>query len=141
MGYADTGKYAKSYYPSDTALVVNLAADTTVSTTYVKLKEIKIASTVVQGSTFRFKFDLRNFNGVRTAYGKIYINGVAEGTERSRNANTVAIYSEDLTHTNWKIGDTIELWSKLNAGGKDTAEVSNFQICGFGSEFENTLGA
>lgn len=141
MGYAVTSQFASSYYPSDDVLVTNLAAQTTTELSYVKLKEISVASTIVPGSTFRVKFDLRNLNGVRTAYGKIYINGVAVGTERSRNANTVATYTEDLTYSNWRIGDTIELWSKLNAGGGDTAEVSNLNICGFGSEFENTLGA
>jgi len=139
MGYAVTAQFAKSYYPSDVALITNLATATTTSTTYEKLKEITVVSQVVSGSTFRIKFDLRNLNGIRTAYGKLYINGVAAGTERSRNANTVATYTEDLTYSSWKIGDTIELWSKLNAGGGDTAEVSNLQVCGTGSEFETTL--
>ncbi|MBE3142872.1 MAG: hypothetical protein IMZ61_02985 [Planctomycetes bacterium] len=141
MGYSLTIVSLKAYYPSDAVLVTNLAAKTTVSGSYVKLKEIRIAGDIVPGSLFRFKFDLRNLNAVRLAYARIYINGIAAGTEQTRNANVVATFTEDLTHAGWNVGDTIELWAYLAGGGGDTAEVSNFKICGIGSEFENTLGA
>ena len=53
----------------------------------------------------RIKFDLLATSG--TAHGKIYINGIAAGTDQTTTSSSYVTYSEDLSVNN---GDTIELW-------------------------------
>lgn len=93
----------------------------TISATYVKLKEIKTNLTGVH----RVKFDLCS-NGSYLAYGRIYKNGVAFGTEQSHNASeTFATFTEDLTFGG---GDLIQLYVKV-AGGIE-GWIQNFRIYG-----------
>jgi len=78
-------------------------------TTYMKLKEIKIGV----GGTFRIKFSLHFEPGdANNAYGRVYRNGVAVGTERSNSSDTYIEYSEDIG--GWSPGDLIQIYAKVN---------------------------
>jgi hypothetical protein len=62
-----------------------------------------------------------------TAYGKIYHNGVALGTEQSNATTSYVTKSEDITH-NFNPGDTIELWLKYGGAGSGYAWCQNFRL-------------
>jgi len=93
---------------------------TTASLTYVKVKEILISEPIL--GTIRIKFDLKSSN--YAAYGRIYRNGVAIGTERNQ-STTYATFSEDLTIT-WAVGDLIQIYAHGQSGA--TAYVKNFEF-------------
>lgn len=93
------------------------------STTYTKKKEIRVAHT----GTYRVKFTLAyGGTGSPAAYGKIYKNGVAFGTEQSLAypAATPAVKSEDLAFT---AADLVQLYIKTN-GSDAVATVSKFRL-------------
>lgn len=141
MGYANRqGYYKKCYIPTADIIIANDTQRDTMDTSYVKLKQITLGAAVVQGSVFRFLFDLNTSSGGNTVYGRIFKNGVALGTEQSVTAAGYITKSEDITMTNFLVGDTIELWGKT-AAGLSFMLCRNFRICGVGSEFINTLGA
>jgi hypothetical protein len=101
------------------------SSDTEVSNTgagsYEKKKEIQ---TKVSGR-FRIKFDLRTGNIAYTAYGQIYKNGAAIGTERTTTSVTYTTYSEDLTFNR---DDLIQLYIKSSNIGM--ALTQNFRVFG-----------
>lgn len=70
----------------------------------------------------RVSFDLCA-NGV-TAYGRVYRNGTAYGTQRSTGSSSYVTYTEDLA---FSIGDMIELyiWSSSSSY---TAFARNFRV-------------
>jgi hypothetical protein len=72
----------------------------------------------------RFLFDLKTSDITKTAYGRIYRNGVALGTEKTSTSLTYENQSEDITQT-WNPGDTAELW--IHNDGTGTTSVQNFQ--------------
>ena len=78
------------------------------NTTYTKKKEIKLDF----GGALRIKFDLKHPFG-NIAYGKIYRNGAAVGTERSTTSATYVTFSEDIS--GWSPGDLLQLYVKTNA--------------------------
>ena len=90
-------------------LVENTPERTSTSTTYIKLKETKVA---VSG-TFRIKFSFY-FDTGTTGYARIYRNGVAVGTERTSVGSPYVEYSEDIG--NWNIGDLVQVYVKRTAG-------------------------
>lgn len=89
-----------------------------------------LLSTIVATSTIdnaRIKFDMRtNWAGV-TAYGKIYKNGVAVGTEQSTIDVAYNTYSEDL-FINAVTGDSIQLYGYTADPGVRQVFVRNFRI-------------
>jgi hypothetical protein len=89
----------------------------TTSTTYVKLKE----AIVLESGVINVAFKLTMTGGGGTAFGRIYVNGVAVGTERSTTTN--ATYTEDITV---KRGDYIQIYAKIPTG--TAARVENFYI-------------
>lgn len=101
------------------------AEATSTSASYVKVKTITLTYGLV--GVARFLFDLKTSDaGTPTpAYGRIYRNGVALGTEQSDVTGAYVTKSEDITQ-NWNPGDTVELWVKI-AGG-NTVSVQNFRI-------------
>lgn len=101
------------------------AEATSTSAAYVKVKTITLTYGLV--GIARFLFDLKTSDaGTPTpAYGRIYRNGVALGTEQSDVTGAYVTKSEDITQ-NWNPGDTVELWVKI-AGG-NTVSVQNFRI-------------
>lgn len=99
---------------------------TETSTSYVKKKEIKLGRVF---GTLRIKFDLLAQSpggGSDKAYGRIYKNGVAEGTERTVViANGTVTFSQDIS--GWETGDLIQLYAKKE-GTLTNATVANFRI-------------
>lgn len=132
----------KTYTPSDDVIVNSLRSlhGTEGQATYEPIKYIYVGSDIGATSLFRFKFKLFRGATACTAYGKIYRNGVAIGTERSTAATTPGDeFTEDIVSTTWRVGDRIELWTHVQAGAGKEAYCSEFRICGVGSEF--ILGA
>jgi hypothetical protein len=83
------------------------------SATYIKVKEILLN---VNMSPMRLKFNLGAGAG-NIAYGQIYKNGVAIGTERSVNG-TETTFSEDFS--GWVAGDLIQIYAKRTSGSGST---------------------
>lgn len=104
----------------DYQLVTNDIERTTTSATYVLLKEIKVAKLGV----YRVKFTLRETSGGVAAYGRIYVNGVAVGTERSASASTQ--FSEDIGSI--ASGDLIQVYGKRGASGE--CGINSFRLYG-----------
>lgn len=99
------------------------AEATSVSATYVKAKTITITNGLVGAA--RFLFDLKTSDILKTAYGRVYRNGVALGTEQTEVGLAYVIKSEDRTQT-WNPGDTAELW--IHNDGVGTTSVQNFRL-------------
>jgi hypothetical protein len=110
----------------DSVILSHDAEVNTSSTSYVKLKTITLGSNMQVGRTMRIKFDLHNSTAGFPAYGRIYRNSVAVGTEQLTTSVTYDTFSEDIS--GWGPGDTIELWVKAITGY--TAYVENFKLCG-----------
>jgi hypothetical protein len=95
----------------------------TTSQSYVKAKEIK----VYRPGTYRIKFDLAIRGSGLTAYGRIYRNGEAIGTERSTSKTSWTTFSEDIA--GWEEGDLIQLYYHHTGGTKsEGARVRNFRV-------------
>ena len=101
------------------------AEASTASTTYVNLKTITFSGGL--SAWFRTKFDLKTSNGSYIAYGRIYKNGVAIGTEQATSTIAYENYTQDLGHF-LEPGDTLELWGHAQVGSGATAYVRNFRI-------------
>lgn len=95
------------------------------SVTYTKKKEVLVNT----HGTVRIKFDLKLGAGVQTsAYGRIYVNGVAVGTERNTSETTYQNYSEDIAV---EAGDLVQLYLKCantGAGEDFYAYAQNFRF-------------
>ena len=96
----------------------------TTNTTYTKIKEVEIT----EAGTYRVAFDLRTDNGSDLAYGRVYKNAVAHGTENSTlstgsGGNPNQNFSEDL---DFAAGDLCQLYIK--ATSPSTAEADDFRI-------------
>lgn len=92
--------------------------------TYTKHKEIIIR----KKGTIRVVFDLRGSDTTYTFYGRIYVNGVAAGTERLKQgagATSYTTYSEDITIEAY---DLVQLYIKNEATGGLTTYCRNFRI-------------
>lgn len=102
--------------------VLKTSADTERSnkgSVYTKLKEIK---TLADGVA-RIKFDLKSTTA-NSAYGRIYINGVAVGTERTVIGSTYQTFTEDIIVQKY---DLIQLYVKAGSEAYTTV-VRNFRI-------------
>jgi hypothetical protein len=111
--------------PSDVVLIASDSLVTTVSTSYVKLKEFAIQ---LRGK-YRCIFDycLSGITSTYAIYARIYKNGVAYGTEKSENGGVWRTWQEDLI---FESGDTCELWGKSSTGADRVCNVRNFRLCG-----------
>ena len=85
----------------------NNAEVSTTNSAYIKVKEIRIGQLVNSNAGLRIKFDLK-MGTTDTAFGRIYKNGVAVGTERATVSTSYITYSEDFTGIN--PGDLIQLY-------------------------------
>jgi hypothetical protein len=74
-------------------------------TSYQKVFEFKC----LQGGILNFTFTLKSNVGSYTAYGRIYKNGAAEGTERSTTSTSYQTYNEEITVAR---GDLLQLYVK-----------------------------
>lgn len=68
------------------------------------------------GGAIRVKFGLRSSLNTNVVYGRIYVNGVARGIERSTSSTNTMNYYEDITVN---ANDTIEFWVKSGNGNND----------------------
>ena len=123
-GYVTQAKLA-SYAAGNVLLVYADKEEATDALSYTKLKEIYIP----RAGTVRVKFDLRQETATTgvTVYARIYKNGVAYGTQRSKNNSaTYTTYSEDLA---FAAGDLIQLCvCRSGTGTSFSAMVRNFRI-------------
>ena len=100
------------------------AEETTMSGEYVKLKQFTIPVGVQNGSTVLTSFRLWNTGGVIiNAYGRIYVNGAAVGTERGTPGT--ATFTESISVRG---GDTVELWAKATIYENQVAHVDQYRI-------------
>jgi len=72
----------------------------------------------------RIKFDLKSSNGADQVSGRIYLNGIAVGTERTTTSGTYVTYSEDILVSS---GDLIQVYCKQTSGTA-LAYVTNLRI-------------
>jgi len=99
----------------------NPGEKTTTSTTYVKLKQTKIG----RSGTYRIEFSLKTLGSQYPAYGRIYRNGAAVGTERSVTGTNYVVFSQDIG--GWSVGDYIEIWGRTSDASA-TANVEWLQL-------------
>ena len=106
---------------------IQLSDDAEVSndtTTYTKKKEVLL---VVPGR-YRVKFDLKSpGDAAHAARGRIYVNGIAVGTERSTVSTTYVTYSEDIDVVT---DDLVQLYL-MNTTAGQLAVAANFRVCGY----------
>jgi len=108
---------------SDTAITI-------VSSSYALMKSISTPIVHLPNGVYRVKFSLYVYGNVNEhAYGKIYVNGIAAGTERhlqgDGGSGTTVEYSEDITITAAG-GAAIQLYA-YHTGGQ-LSQVLNFRI-------------
>jgi hypothetical protein len=95
----------------------------TTSSSYAKLKETKMGEPV---KGVRIKFTLKTSNINYEAYGQIYRNGVAVGTERSTTSTGGEEFYEDFDAA-WTTNDLIQVYTYRT--GTATAYVLDFRFC------------
>lgn len=88
----------------------NIERTTTETAEYVKVKEIVLGRVGI----YRVKFRLWGGGAGKTAYGRIYKNGVAHGTEQSESGSSYVEKSEDIA--GWSQGDLLQLYLKATTG-------------------------
>jgi len=90
-------------------------------TSYTKVKEFLIKKT----GTYRVSFELstNDYTGESWAYGRIYKNGTAIGTERSRNLTSYVTFTEDFAFT---VGDYCQLY--LASSSSEYARAKNLKL-------------
>lgn len=104
--YYDGSDVILSQVDATIVLIINAVETSTTSAGYVRVRAFKVA----YGGNYRVKFDL--YSAGATAYGQIYKNGVAFGTERSTALGTPGVtYSEDLA---FSAGDIIGIYAKTS---------------------------
>jgi hypothetical protein len=91
------------------------------SDVYVLIKEIQ----VFRPGTVRAKWDMRTTGGggSQYVYGKIYVDGVAVGTEHSQQGDTYNTYTQSSVGI--AAGSRVQLWGKINL---TTGWYRNFRI-------------
>lgn len=105
---------------SDTVFLQMAAERTTGSATYVEL----VGMRVLRGGTIRVAFDLDVSNdGDTTAFGRVYKNGVAFGTERTVSSPGDTTFTEDLV---FSAGDRISIYAKRSSAS--TAKITEFEL-------------
>ncbi len=114
------------YVLDNTNVVAAADAEQSFSTgDWTKKKEITNHMSGI--NTIRVKFDLYGGNVTFPALAKIYKNGVAYGTQRSRTTTSYYTYSEDLS---FAYGDKIQLYVYKASGTSPALKVRNFRLYG-----------
>jgi len=91
---------------------------------YTKVKEILI--NVSKLETIRVKFGLANPSTINNAYGKIYKNGSAIGTEQNNDTANYVEKTQDFSNTFIR-GDLIQIYVKHDSVDRESS-VNNFRI-------------
>lgn len=104
---------------------IQLSADTerTLSGSGATTYTLKKSALINVDGIIRVSFALKSWDNTVTAYGRIYKNGVAVGTERTVTGATYATFSEDLFCN--KV-DQIQLYIKSSNSG--SVYCRNFRI-------------
>ncbi len=90
-------------------------------TNYIKVKEIYVPF----GGTYSVYFEM-GFKVNASAYGRIYVNGAAIGTERVQTSGGNYIgYSEDIV---LQAGDLVQLYIRNTTGGGNETKAQNFRV-------------
>ena len=99
--------------------------------TYLKIKEVKISVAPSTVTSLRIKFSIKTNSSGQNAFGRIYKNGVAIGTERE-NATPLSYveYSEDLG--TFAANDLIQIYAHTNGGA--TVYCENFRFYGMDTQ-------
>ena len=83
-------------------------------------------SIIQRAGTYRVEWEMRETTAVGgSATGKVYVNGVAFGSELSVDSTTFGTVTENLTFAG---GDVVQLYVRHTGGA--TVEVKNFKILG-----------
>jgi len=96
--------------------VYNVAGDAS----YQKRASVKVK----YGGTYRVSFSLYG-DGTYNTTGRIYVNGVGRGIERTQYSSSKMTYTEDFTV---QAGDTIELWFKRQSVSTNGGAWENFSV-------------
>lgn len=94
--------------------------------TYAKVKEISVGKGGVVTVSFRLAASLSGSSSF-AAVGRIYVNGVAIGTERTTTSASFVTYTENITIN---AGDLVQLYIKLSAvnAADNPALTDSFKI-------------
>jgi len=92
----------------------------TTGTTYVKCKEFYIPF----AGTYKMSFKMYNFDA-KISYGRIYVNGVAVGTEKTTTSGSFVTFDQSITIA---AGALVQLYFKEQSGGSYGAYVKDFII-------------
>lgn len=84
---------------------------------YKKIGEIQVK----RGGTVRVSFNMSVDHSAWRAYGRVYVNGVAVGSERSTSSVTSSAFTENITV---EAGDLVQLYAK----GTYTLRTHSFKI-------------
>lgn len=104
------------YSASEDLLCSDDPEDFTFKEVYTNTLEIEILPYIFSNETeLRIKFDLKADSVAITAYGKLYRNGVAVGTERSTSSTSYSTHYEDIS--GWSSKDLIQLHIKSSTYG------------------------
>ncbi len=95
------------------------ATGSNITTNYAKAMECYCPGIGVA----QIRFGIRTSLAGNLVYGKIYLNGVAVGIERSTTSNSFVYFTEDI---NVRLGDQVEIWIRKTATG--TAVAGDLQI-------------
>jgi hypothetical protein len=114
--------YHDSGAQSDAVVIANDAERTaSYQSSYYKLKEVQIK--VISGTLMTY-FELRTPNASYPAYGRVYKNGVALGTERSTTSTSFVGFSEALSFS------ANDLYQVYAYQGATNIPVRKQRICG-----------
>lgn len=130
MGYAIDKALAKSYVASDTFLQSNDSVADRVNPVYGKMKTISVINDVYPTAQLRICWTQSSPGGGNST-GKLCKNGVdIAGTESLGNAT----FTFDISFTDLKYKDTLELWGKNDAA---TVRMTNYRVKGTVTDFIN----
>ena len=108
-------------YPSDDLIFSNASFSTKASTAYYLNKETYVN---VHG-VIRVSFDMRTLV-MGTCYGKIFVNGLSVGTERSQGFGDYQTYTEDISV---EVGDAVQIYTYHSDAGY-YVDLINFNFYG-----------
>ncbi len=96
---------------------------------------LKKAITVYHPGAYRVKFTVWGSDTSCCAFGRIYKNDVAVGTERSNSGGVPTEYSEDISGL--VSGDVIQLYTKWTGTGGQQVSCSNFRL--YVSQYDSSV--
>lgn len=96
------------WVPGDVEVMAANTERSSNSESYIKVKEIQIAS----GGTIRISFDLKCATVAHEVRARIYKNGVAHGTLQTTTSGVYVTFTEDLA---FSTGDLVQLYYRTEA--------------------------